>query len=76
MATDTTSQRQWILGELQRGRVLTHLDAENGCGCARIAARINELRKMGHNIITHTRALPNRKRIGAYQLIQTKKEAA
>ena len=45
------SQADWILGALRMGPV-TPLDALNGCGCFRLAARIAELREQGHNIIT------------------------
>jgi hypothetical protein len=45
------TQNEWILKELQK-RPLTALDALEGCGCFRLASRINDLRKQGHNITT------------------------
>lgn len=45
------TQTQWILNALRWGPV-TPLDALEGCGCFRLAARVAELRQQGHNIIT------------------------
>jgi hypothetical protein len=44
------SQTQWILENLRK-RPLTPLDALQGCGCLRLAARILELKSRGHNIV-------------------------
>ena len=44
------SQKQKILTALKNGRRLTHLDAIKDFGCARLAARVNELRQAGHSI--------------------------
>ena len=44
------SQTQWILDNLRK-RPLTPLDALQGCGCLRLAARILELKSRGHNIV-------------------------
>lgn len=63
-------QTDWIISELQRGPV-TAIDALEGCGCFRLAARINELRKEGHKIETEHRPLPNGKVIAAYHLKET-----
>lgn len=61
------TQNQWILEALKRGPV-TQLDAFNGCGCFRLASRINDLRRAGHHIETEHRTLPNSKVIAAYHL--------
>ena len=57
------SQTQWILDALKRGPV-TAMDALDGCGCFRLAARINDLRQAGHDIETIDRRLPNGKVVG------------
>jgi len=41
-----------ILMHLQAGNAITHLDALRLFGCARLAARVDDLRKQGHIIIT------------------------
>ena len=46
------SQADAILDALQQGRNLTHLDALREFGCARLAARVEELRRLGHPIQT------------------------
>ena len=45
------SQNQIILSELKMGKSLTAFDAIE-YGCMRLAARICDLRKLGHNIKT------------------------
>lgn len=67
------SQTQWILDALKRGPV-TAMDALDGCGCFRLAARINDLRQAGHDIETIDRRLPNGKVVAEYHL--KKKEHA
>lgn len=44
------SQKQRILEALQRGESITALDALNWFGCFRLAARIYDLQRAGHNI--------------------------
>ena len=63
------SQTQWILDALKRGPV-TAMDALAGCGCFRLAARINDLRQAGHDIETIDRRLPNGKVVAEYHLKQ------
>jgi hypothetical protein len=41
-----------VLRFMQQGHAITHLDALRMFSCARLAARIDDLRKMGHIIIT------------------------
>jgi len=48
--TDTESQRAAIKRALNDGKKLTHLGALRLFGCARLAARIHELRKEGMDI--------------------------
>lgn len=47
------TQAQWILQTLSK-RPLTPLEALDGCGCLRLAARILELKQQGHNIVRET----------------------
>lgn len=61
------SQTAWILEQLTRGPV-TAIDALNGCGCFRLAARINDLRQAGYDIETKTLELPNGKHVAQYHL--------
>ena len=61
------TQTQWILARLQQGPV-TAMDALEGCGCFRLAARIADLRQAGHHIETENRTLANNKTIAVYHL--------
>jgi hypothetical protein len=45
-----TSQNAAILRYLQAGYALTHLEAERLFGCARLAARVADLRAKGYTI--------------------------
>lgn len=45
------SQRDAILAALQRGDRLTQLDALQRFGCSRLAARIAEIKKLGHPVV-------------------------
>lgn len=44
------------------------MDALDGCGCFRLAARIADLRQAGHHIETENRTLANNKTIAVYHL--------
>ena len=46
------TQNGEILNYLSKGNSLTAMNALSLFGCARLAARIDDLRKAGHNIIT------------------------
>ena len=49
------TQENWILKALLCNKDgITALDALQGCGCFRLAARISDLRKQGHPIITES----------------------
>ncbi len=61
------TQTQWILAKLQQGPV-TAMDALDGCGCFRLAARIADLRQAGYYIETENRTLANNKTIAVYHL--------
>ena len=48
------SQNTQILSYLKQGKKITPIDALNKFGCFRLSARILDLRKSGHPIITQT----------------------
>lgn len=61
------TQTQWILAKLKQGPV-TAMDALDGCGCFRLAARIAELRQAGYHIETENCTMANNKTIAVYHL--------
>jgi hypothetical protein len=61
------SQSQWILKALEQ-RPLTAIEALEGCGCFRLAARIKELREQGHDIQTKPLILHDGKVVAQYTL--------
>jgi hypothetical protein len=63
----TATQTEWIFRQLQSGPI-SQLDALRGCGCLRLAARINDLRRDGHLIVTERSRLQNGKVIAIYHL--------
>ncbi|MBT9158940.1 MAG: hypothetical protein DDT26_00189 [Dehalococcoidia bacterium] len=65
------TQTEWILSRLQRGP-LTALDALNGCGRLRLAARIGDLRRAGYNIVTTTIETTGGKHVAQYSLTKGK----
>lgn len=66
---DTTSQRAAIIRDLQDGKGITPYDALQDYGCARLAARINDLRKEGYPVVTET-VIRGRKKFARYVLPQ------
>jgi hypothetical protein len=66
------NQQEWIIRQLKMGRMITALDALNGCGSMKLATRISELKRDGHNIVTHM-VIQNNKKFAKYQLIRSKK---
>jgi hypothetical protein len=67
------NQISWVQTQLKKGKILTQIDAFNGCGTIRLAVHIEVLRSRGLNIITHRRIAKNGSRYAAYQLIKGKK---
>lgn len=65
----SASQNQAILQHLEAGHALTHVDALRLFGCARLAARINDLRMRGAQIVTDT-VVEGGKRFARYRLEQ------
>jgi len=66
------TQTQWILRELNRGRVLTAIDALNGCGSMKLATRISELKAEGHPIQT-IMVHQGGKKFAKYKIVRSKK---
>lgn len=69
------TQSEWILNQLKQAP-LTAIEALEGCGCFRLAARIKELRQQGHDIQTKSLILPNGKIVAQYHLEVPKHEDA
>lgn len=67
------TQAEQILAHLETGASITPLEALNEYGCFRLGARIFDLKKDGHAIVSDRKTLPNGKTIAEYTL---KKEDA
>ena len=65
--SETASQNQAILQHLQAGHAITHIDAMRLFGCARLDARINDLRMRGAQIVTDT-VIEGGKRFARYRM--------
>ena len=66
--TPTKSQTSGILDYLEKGGDLTAIEALNYFGCFRLAARINDLRNLGWNIVKESITTPTGKRVAKYSL--------
>lgn len=66
--SSSKTQKALILKALQQGDRLTHLDAEKRFNCLRLGARIYDLKKRGHNIISKMITVPSGKRVAQYWL--------
>ena len=64
------SQEADILAYLETGATLTPLDALVKFHSLRLGARVQDLRKAGHNIVTETQVLANHKRVARYRLVR------
>lgn len=67
------SQNKQILGWLQTGRTLSALQALTLFRCMRLASRINDLRKDGHQIVTDI-VYQNNKHWANYRLLKQVKK--
>ena len=61
------SQNEWVLKNAKR-RWITAMDALQGCGCFRLAARAKDLRNMGYNVVT-MRVEKDGKHFAAYKVM-------
>ena len=66
--TSSQTQSAQILKALKNGERLTHLDAEKRFNCLRLGARIYDLKKRGHNIISERISVPSGKTVAQYRL--------
>ena len=62
------TQCEQILGWLLTGRSITHLDALDMFGCARLGARIYDLKKLGHNITKIMVKTKTKKHVASYRM--------
>lgn len=62
------SQTEQILKHLKSGNPITPLDALREYGCFRLGARIWDLKKDGHNIISKMIEVGNGKHVKQYRL--------
>ncbi len=69
------TQTQWVLQALQLGPI-TPMDALQGCGCFRLAARIKDLRDQGHHITTTDHKTAAGKTVARYSLTNHQQKAA
>ncbi len=71
-ATDTNNQRLIIIAYLLQNNSLTTLQARKDLDVMHPAARVQELRAQGHNIVTHWTIADNgkaRHRVASYVLL-------
>lgn len=68
------AQERMILNHMREHKSITALEALNEYRCFRLAARINDLRKLGHNIITEMVETEYGKRVAEYYLINEAKQ--
>lgn len=54
------TQNERVLAHLEGGKRLTQFEAMNDLGVMRLASRINDLRREGHNITSRMIDVPNR----------------
>lgn len=67
------SQNDLILKALKRGRKLTALDALAEFGCLRLAARIDDLKRLGFKIKSTPVESSNGKRFASYYIPRKRK---
>ena len=64
------SQEKRLLKHLQSGKTITAIEALKQYECFRLASRISNLNKKGHNIKCEMIELKSGKRIGQYKLVK------
>ena len=65
-----TTQTEWLQSRLESGQSVTPMDALKGCGCMRLASRVNDLRRSGVAIITRM-VSENGSRFASYAMDKT-----
>ena len=66
------TQKSWIVSQLKKGRILTALQAFDGCGTMRLAAYIHDLRAEGNNILTKMVYRKDGTQYATYKLVKAK----
>lgn len=64
------TQTEWVLKNAKK-RWITAMDALNGCGCFRLAARVRELKDDGYHV-TKISVERNGKHFAAYKIMEKK----
>ena len=67
--TTEKKQREMVLEALERGESLTFLDALSRFGCARLGARVWDLKRAGHDIATEMVTVGDGKHVASYRLV-------
>lgn len=62
------TQSNAILDHLKQGNSITALEALQSFKCMRLASRINDLKQLGHNIVTTMVEVPSGKKVASYSL--------
>ena len=62
------NHRKQILAWLRSGKPITHREADRQLGCARLAARIYDLRQEGFPIITERYTTPHGAVVAKYRM--------
>ena len=70
----TTTQSAKVLYHLQNYGSLTALEALELFHCFRLAARVNDLKKAGHDIQMETKKLKNGKKVAEYFIPKIQKQ--
>jgi Helix-turn-helix domain len=73
MDNSASTQRMIILGYLQRGLPLTTRYARTHLDIMRPSQRVGELKKLGHDIISHKRIIDGHKNVAEYVLLSNTK---
>ena len=69
-----TGQNRAILNYLESGGSISPIEALNKFQCFRLAARVRDLRKAGHDIQTEMKRQKNGKKIAVYSLPKIQKQ--
>ena len=73
MDNSSSIQRMIILGYLQRGLPLTTRYARTHLDIMNPSARVGELKKLGHDIVSHKRTVDGHKNVAEYVLLSNTK---
>ena len=74
MDNSAATQQAIILGYLQRGLHLTTRYARTHLDIMNPSARVGELRKLGHDVISHKRTVDGHRNVAEYVLLSNIKQ--